>query len=74
MTKDVEASLNNNKFKKIYITSLSGRKHVIFQLLAIKVYECMPLYDVITTDFVVLRAERIGSKRLILPWIGSCPG
>ena len=28
----------------------------------------------ITTEFVVLRSERIGSKRLILPWISSCPG
>ena len=34
----------------------------------------MPLYDVATTEFVVLRSERIGSKRLILPWISSCPG
>ena len=35
----------------------------------------MPLYDVKTTEFVVvLRSERIGSKRLILPWIGSYPG
>ena len=34
----------------------------------------MPLYDVTTTEFVVLRSERIGSKRLILPWISSCPG
>ena len=34
----------------------------------------MPLYDVATTEFVVLRSERIGSKRLILPWTSSCPG
>ena len=35
----------------------------------------MPLYDVKTTEFVmVLRSERIGTKRLILPWIGSRPG
>ena len=36
----------------------------------------MPLYDVKTTEFVVvLRSERIiGTNRLILPWIGSCPG
>ena len=34
----------------------------------------MPLYDVKTTDFVVvLRSERIGTNRLILPCIGSCP-
>ena len=34
----------------------------------------MPLYDVAQTEFVVLRSERIGSKRLILSWISSCPG
>ena len=35
----------------------------------------MPLYDVKTREFVVvLRSERIGTKRLILPWTGSCPG
>ena len=35
----------------------------------------MPLYDVKTTEFVVvLRSERIGTNRFILPWIGSCPG
>ena len=35
----------------------------------------MPLYDVKTTEFVVvLRSERIGTDRLILRWIGSCPG
>ena len=39
-----------------------------------KEYECMPRYDVTTTEFVVLRSERISSKRLIPPWIGSCPG
>ena len=34
----------------------------------------MTLYDVKTTEFVVvLRSERIGTNRLILPWIGSCP-
>ena len=34
-----------------------------------------PLYDVKTKEFVVvLRSERIGTNRLILPWIGSCPG
>ena len=37
-------------------------------------YECIPLYDVATAEFVVLRSEIIGSKRLILPWISSCPG
>ena len=32
-------------------------------------------YDVKTTEFVVvLRSERIGTNRLILPWFGSCPG
>ena len=37
--------------------------------------ECKPLYDVKTTEFVVvLRSEIIGTKRLILPWICSCPG
>ena len=35
----------------------------------------MPLYDVKTTEFVVvLRSEIIGTNRLILAWIGSCPG
>ena len=35
----------------------------------------MPFYDVKTTEFVVvLRSERIGTNRLILQWIGSCPG
>ena len=35
----------------------------------------MPLYDVKTTEFVVVqRSERIGTNRLILHWIGSCPG
>ena len=35
----------------------------------------MPIYEVKTTEFVVvLRSERIGTNRLILPWIGSCPG
>ena len=42
--------------------------------MVIQVYECMPLYDVATTQFVVLRSERIGTMRLIVPWIGSCPG
>ena len=33
------------------------------------------LYDVRNTEFVVvLKSERSGTKRLILPWIGSCPG
>ena len=43
-------------------------------IIVIQIYECMPLYDVTTTEFVVLRSERTGSKRLILPLIGSCPG
>ena len=44
------------------ITSLSGGKHEILYM----TWQ--------TTEFVVLRSERIGSKRLILPWVGSCPG
>ena len=43
-------------------------------IFVIQIYECMSLYDVTTTEIVVLRSERIGTNRLILPWIGSCYG
>ena len=34
----------------------------------------MVLKKIISTEFVALEVRKDGSKRLILSWIGSCPG
>ena len=57
------------------ITSLSVRNTKnILSIMGIQVYECMPLYDVITTEFVGPEVRKVGLKRLILSCIGTCPG